>query len=149
MQEMIICPESRNGTVTALQVGTDHLKTDGQSNVAKRHYPPMKIIVSIHLSYSFGNPSRSCCLLKIVVTNFVNKGNSAEVTSVRLNAIRKFCARFPLVMYEELLQDLVEYRMSKQKSVMMAARSNLQLHRVVFGHKFLPLKERVRKLPII
>ena len=71
MQEMIICPESRNGTVTALQVGTDHLKTDGQSNVAKRHYPPMKIIVSIHLSYSFGNPSRSWCISFLLLTQII------------------------------------------------------------------------------
>jgi protein SDA1 len=88
-------------------------------------------------------------VLKIVLTNFVNKGNSAEVIAVRLNAIREFCARFPLLMNEELLQDLLEYRTSKQKSVMMAARPILQLHRVVFGREFLPLKERVRKLPIV
>ena len=86
-------------------------------------------------------------VVKTVVTNFVNEGNSAEVIAVGLNAIREICARCPLVMHEELLQDLVEYRTSKHKSVMMAARSILQLYRVV-NPELLPRKERVRNLPI-
>jgi len=87
-------------------------------------------------------------VVKTVVTNFVNEGNSAEVIAVGLNAIREICARCPLVMHEELLQDLVEYRTSKHKSVMMAARSILQLYRVV-NPELLPRKERVRSLPIV
>ena len=63
----------------------------------------------------------------------------------RLNAIREICARCPLVMNAELLHDLVDYRSSKQKSVMMAARSILQLYRVV-NPELLPRKERVRRL---
>lgn len=62
--------------------------------------------------------------------------------SSRLNAIREICARCPLVMNADLLRELVEYRTSKQKSVMMAARSILQLYRVV-NPELLPRKERV------
>ena len=46
-------------------------------------------------------------------------------------------------MDAELLQDLVEYRTSKHKSVMMAARSILQFYRVA-NPELLPRKERVR-----
>lgn len=45
-------------------------------------------------------------------------------------------------MNADLLRELVEYRTSKQKSVMMAARSILQLYRVI-NPELLPRKERV------
>ena len=60
-----------------------------------------------------------------------------------LNSIREICQRCPLVMNADLLRDLVEYRTSKHKSVMMAARSILQLYRVV-NPELLPRKERVK-----
>nr|CAG4643804.1 EOG090X030C [Lepidurus arcticus] len=68
-------------------------------------------------------------VLKALVNNFVTERNSAEVMAVGLNAIREMCARCPLVMNADLLQDLAEYRTSKHKSVMMAARSLIQLYR--------------------
>lgn len=46
-------------------------------------------------------------------------------------------------MNAELLSELVDYRTSKQKSVMMASRSILQLYRVI-NPELLPRKERVR-----
>lgn len=45
-------------------------------------------------------------------------------------------------MNAELLKELVEYRTSKQKSVMMASRSILQLYRII-NPELLPRKERV------
>lgn len=69
--------------------------------------------------------------LKAIVNNFVTERNSNEVMAVGLNAVREVCARCPLVMTDELLQDLAQYKTSKDKSVMMAARSLIQLFRSV------------------
>jgi len=68
--------------------------------------------------------------LKAIVNNFVTERNSAEVMAVGLNAIRELCARCPLVMSEDLLRDLSEYKTYKDKGVMMASRSLIQLFRV-------------------
>lgn len=69
--------------------------------------------------------------LKAIVNNFVTERNSNEVMAVGLNAIREVCARCPLVMTDDLLQDLAQYKKSKDKGVMMAARSLIQLFRAV------------------
>jgi len=69
-------------------------------------------------------------VLKSIVNNFVTERNSAEVMAVGLNAIRELCARCPLVMSEDLLKDLSEYKTYKDKGVMMASRSLIQLFRV-------------------
>ncbi|KAI9557356.1 hypothetical protein GHT06_017184 [Daphnia sinensis] len=82
-------------------------------------------------------------VVSAIVSNFVTERNSAEVMAVGLNAIREICARCPLVMNAELLRELIEYRSSKQKSVMMASRSILQLYRVI-NPEMLPRKERGR-----
>ncbi|KZS09921.1 Protein SDA1 [Daphnia magna] len=82
-------------------------------------------------------------VVSAIVSNFVTERNSAEVMAVGLNAIREICARCPLVMNAELLRELIEYRTSKQKSVMMASRSILQLYRVI-NPEMLPRKERGR-----
>ena len=44
---------------------------------------------------------------------------------------RELCARAPLAMSEELLRDLAEYKTYKDKGVMMASRSLIQLFRNV------------------
>ncbi|XP_046644890.1 protein SDA1 homolog [Daphnia pulicaria] len=82
-------------------------------------------------------------VVSAIVNNFVTERNSAEVMAVGLNSIREICARCPLVMNAELLRELVEYRTSKQKSVMMASRSILQLYRII-NPEMLPRKERGR-----
>lgn len=46
-----------------------------------------------------------------------------------LNAVREMCSRCPLVMNEDLLQDLTQYKTHRERSVMMAARSLIQLYR--------------------
>lgn len=46
-----------------------------------------------------------------------------------LNAVREICARCPLVMNEDLLRDLTQYKSYKERSVMMAARSLIGLFR--------------------
>lgn len=56
---------------------------------------------------------------------------AGEVATAGLNAIREICARAPLAMNATLLQDLVEYKGSKDKGVMMASRSLITLYREV------------------
>ena len=66
--------------------------------------------------------------------------------AVGLNAIREICARAPLAMTTDLLQDLVQYKTTKNKTVMMAARSLMQLYRNVDSSK-LHKKDR-GKIPL-
>lgn len=70
------------------------------------------------------------CLRKIA-NEFVHPGVAAEVIAAGLNAIREVCRRQPWAMEGDLLEDLVEYRKSKDKGVMVASRGLLALYREV------------------
>lgn len=70
-------------------------------------------------------------LVQKIANEFVSEAAAAEVASAGLNAIREICIRQPLAINETLLQDLVEYRKSKDKGVMMAAKGLLSLYREV------------------
>ena len=80
-----------------------------------------------------------------IANNFVTERCSSEVMAVGLNAIRLISARCPLAMTSTLLQDLVQYKSYKDKSVMMAARSLIQLFRDV-NPGLLHRKDRVCEL---
>lgn len=47
-----------------------------------------------------------------------------------LNAIREMCQRAPLIMTEDLLRDLVEYKRHRVRSVSMAAQSLIHVYRI-------------------
>ncbi|KAF2719725.1 SDA1 domain-containing protein [Polychaeton citri CBS 116435] len=64
-----------------------------------------------------------------IANEFVSESSAGEVASAGLNAIREICSRQPLGMTDTLLQDLVQYRKSKDKGVQMAARGLLSLYR--------------------
>ncbi|OAX78326.1 hypothetical protein ACJ72_07369, partial [Emergomyces africanus] len=68
-------------------------------------------------------------LVQKIANEFVSEAAAAEVASAGLNAIREICVRQPLAMSDTLLQDLVMYRKSKDKGVMMAAKGLLSLYR--------------------
>lgn len=70
-------------------------------------------------------------LVQKIANEFVSEAAAAEVASAGLNAIREICVRQPLAMNDTLLQDLVMYRKSKDKAVMMAAKGLLGLYRDV------------------
>jgi protein SDA1 len=82
-------------------------------------------------------------LLVKIANEFVSEGSAAEVAAAGLNAIRETCVRQPLAMSDALLQDLVQYRKSKDKGVVMAARGLLSLYREV-GADLLARKDRGR-----
>lgn len=69
-------------------------------------------------------------ILKAITNNFVNEKNSTEAITVGLNAIRELCAKNPLVMNEDLLQDLIQYQKYKNKNVSIAAKSLVVLFRM-------------------
>jgi protein SDA1 len=70
-------------------------------------------------------------LVQKIANEFISEASASEVASAGLNAIREICVRQPLAMNDTLLQDLVMYRKSKDKGVMMAAKGLLSLYREV------------------
>lgn len=80
-------------------------------------------------------------LIMKIANEFVSEAAAAEVAAAGLNAIREICVRQPLAMTEALLQDLVQYRKSKDKGVMMAAKGLLSLYREV-GAEMLKKRDR-------
>ncbi|TKA26621.1 hypothetical protein B0A50_04729 [Salinomyces thailandicus] len=82
-------------------------------------------------------------LIQKIANEFVSEAAAAEVASAGLNGIREVCVRQPLAMNDTLLQDLVQYRKSKDKGVQMAARGLLSLYREV-GAEMLRKRDRGR-----
>ncbi|KAF2276792.1 SDA1-domain-containing protein [Westerdykella ornata] len=80
-------------------------------------------------------------LVQKIANEFVSEAAASEVAAAGLNAIREICARQPLAMNDTLLQDLVTYRKSKDKGVVMAARGLLSLYREV-GAELLKKRDR-------
>lgn len=70
-------------------------------------------------------------VIRKLAHEFVHPGVSSQVIAAGLNAVREICRRQPWAMEPDLLEDLVEYRKSKDKGVMVASRSLLQLYREV------------------
>ena len=80
-------------------------------------------------------------LIQKIANEFVSEASAAEVASAGLNAIREICVRQPLAMNATLLQDLVMYKKSKDKGVMMASKGLLSLYREV-GADMLKKRDR-------
>ncbi|KAF2259320.1 SDA1-domain-containing protein [Lojkania enalia] len=80
-------------------------------------------------------------LVQKIANEFVSEAAASEVAAAGLNAIREICVRQPLAMNDTLLQDLVMYRKSKDKGVMMAAKGLLSLYREV-GAELLRKRDR-------
>ena len=56
-------------------------------------------------------------VLMAIANHFVSDRSSSEVMAVGLNAIREICTRCPNAMNQTLLEDLVQYRKYKDKSM--------------------------------
>ncbi|KAK9676244.1 hypothetical protein RND81_11G063900 [Saponaria officinalis] len=70
-------------------------------------------------------------LFRQIINQFVHDRSRTEAIAVGLNVVRELCLRMPLLMTEDLLQDLVLYRKSHEKAVTSAARSLMTLFREV------------------
>jgi len=84
-----------------------------------------------HSAHELVPPDSMEPVVRAIVNNFVTERNSGEVMAIGLNAIREITKRCPLALDETLLRDLAEYKSYKDKAVMMAARSLIQLYRSV------------------
>ncbi|XP_058473290.1 protein SDA1 homolog [Solea solea] len=73
-------------------------------------------------------------VIMTIANNFVTDRNSGEVMTVGINAIKEVAARCPLAINEDLLQDLAQYKIHKDKNVMMSARGLIQLFRNLDPH---------------
>ncbi|EEB09130.1 SDA1 family protein [Schizosaccharomyces japonicus yFS275] len=80
-------------------------------------------------SHEFVPPDTLEPLIRKIADEFVTSGVASEVVCAGINGIREICARAPFAMTPELLQDLTEYKSSKDKGVMMASRGLLSLYR--------------------
>lgn len=90
------------------------------------------ILVSLAQSvHELTPPDALTPIIQKLAHEFVHPGVASEVIAAGLNAIREVCRRQPWAMEEDMLGDLVEYRKSKDKSVIAAARGLLQLYRDV------------------
>ncbi|KAK0445374.1 SDA1-domain-containing protein [Armillaria borealis] len=88
------------------------------------------ILVSLAQSvHELTPPDALTPIIQKLAHEFVHPGVASEVIAAGLNAIREVCRRQPWAMEEDMLGDLVEYRKSKDKSVIAAARGLLQLYR--------------------
>lgn len=70
-------------------------------------------------------------LFRQIVNQFVHDRSRTEAIAVGLNVVREICLRIPLLMNEDLLQDLVLYKKSHEKAVSTAARSLITLFREI------------------
>ncbi|CAG8502246.1 4766_t:CDS:10 [Ambispora leptoticha] len=105
----------------------------------------MVLVVLAQASHELVPPDTLEPVLKAIANNFVSDHCASEVITVGLNAIREICQRQPLAIDATLLQDLTEYKSSKEKSVMMAARSLIGLYREV-NPEMLKRKDRGKEI---
>ncbi|KAH9256642.1 hypothetical protein BASA81_005146 [Batrachochytrium salamandrivorans] len=74
-------------------------------------------------------------LIQVLASNFVNDRSGSEVAAVGLNSVREMLVRIPLLTetdgMRDLISDLVSYRKSRDRSVVIAARTLLhELRRI-------------------
>lgn len=98
-------------------------------------------------SHNLVPPDLLSPLIHKIANEFVSEASASDVASAGLNGIREICVRQSLAMDETLLQDLVQYRKSKDKGVMMAAKGLLSLYRNV-GAEMLHKRDRGKDVAI-
>lgn len=82
-------------------------------------------------SHDLVPPESISTVVRKIADDFVSDGVATEVASAGINTIREILSRAPLAIDPTLLQDLTEYKGSKAKAVMLAARSLITLYREV------------------
>ena len=93
-------------------------------------------------------PATLVPVVRAIVDNFVTDRRSNEFIAVGLNATRLVVGRIPLILEEEgmktLVSDLIQFRKSKSKSVVVAARSFINELRMTYP-EILPKAQRGRE----
>lgn len=101
------------------------------------------LVCAAQATHEFVPPDAIEQVIKQILFNFVNDGNSAEAITVGINTIREICARCPLAVNSETVQDLADYDKYKDKNVTGAAHSLIRLFREI-NPKMLRRKHRSR-----
>ncbi|EPY51078.1 SDA1 family protein [Schizosaccharomyces cryophilus OY26] len=118
-------------------IGTHKLTVLGLYSYMMKYLTPHQREVTQFLaclaqaSHEFIPPDVLEPLIRKIADEFVTTGVANEVVCAGINAIREVCARCPFAMTADLLQDLTEYKSSKDKGVMMASRGLITLYREV------------------
>ncbi|KAI9101436.1 hypothetical protein K1719_023918 [Acacia pycnantha] len=89
------------------------------------------LAAAVQASHDMVPPDAVEPLFKQIVNQFVHDRSRPEAITVGLNVVRELCMRMPLLMTEELLQDLALYKKSHDKSISNASRSLIALFREV------------------
>jgi len=92
---------------------------------------PAILAVLAQSAHALTPPDALTPAIRKLAHEFVHPGVGPEVVAAGLNAIREVCRRQPWAMEDDLLGDLIAYRKSRDKGVMVAARGLLQLYREV------------------
>ena len=92
---------------------------------------PAILAVLAQSAHALTPPDALTPAIRKLAHEFVHPGVGPEVVAAGLNAIREICRRQPWAMEDDLLGDLVVYRKSRDKGVLVAARGLLQLYREV------------------
>ncbi|KAH9967129.1 protein required for actin cytoskeleton organization and cell cycle progression [Russula dissimulans] len=92
---------------------------------------PAILAVLAQSAHALTPPDALTPAIRKLAHEFVHPGVGPEVVAAGLNAIREICRRQPWAMEDDLLGDLIAYRKSRDKGVLVAARGLLQLYREV------------------
>ena len=97
----------------------------------KPHQPQVSRILT-YLSQAAHSEIEASVLypsVQTIISNFITDRNTPEAITVGINTIREIALKCSGIFTPDLLHDLTQYRKYKNKNVVMAARSLLQLFR--------------------
>ncbi|CAN6250254.1 unnamed protein product [Urochloa humidicola] len=123
--------------VIARTIGLHHLVLLNFYPYLQRYVQPHQrdvttlLAASVQACHDMVPPDAVEPLFKQIVNQFVHDRSRPEAIAVGLNVVREICMRMPLMMNEDLLQDLVLYKKSHEKAVSIAARSLITLFREI------------------
>ena len=80
-------------------------------------------------------------LVQSIISNFISEHSTADVITIGINTVRGIALKCPGILTQELLSDLIRYRKCKNKNIVMASRSLLQLYRHA-DRDLLPKRDR-------
>ncbi|KAG7878483.1 hypothetical protein KL905_004175 [Ogataea polymorpha] len=118
-------------------VGTHKLTVLGIYSFFLKYLTPKQrnvtqiMAASAQASHDLVPPETINMVVRKIAEEFVSEGVASEVAAAGINTIREILARNPAGIDETLLQDLTEYKSSKAKNVVQAARSLISLYREV------------------
>eukprot|EP00667_Euglena_gracilis_P002698 EG_transcript_2702 len=88
------------------------------------------LLVAIESMHKLVPPEVCQPLMMTMANHFINDKSEPDVITIGLNTMREMCRRQPLLMTEDFLHDISEYKgFKRDKGVSMAAKSVIYLYR--------------------